>query len=152
MPSLRLSDSPGLSALSRVIIAGGSDDISAQDMIDWISPVLEGITDGLWLSAELNPSDRGQINVKLRNGRFARHLILCRLVARQRARPVLELMPAAGPTAVVMLNDHAPQVMTLLDGMASWLYIFEAEDPQLTPLMALLSDCATLESGLRKHA
>lgn len=136
---------PVLAAFSQVIVAGGSEDISAQDMLEWIAPVLEGIPDGLWLSCELVPSGGRILSVKIRSGRVARHLPLCRTIPRLKARAVLNLLPATGPAAVVLLNDHAAQIMTLLDGMASWLNLFEKTDPRLAPLLALLADCSTPE-------
>lgn len=152
MPISRLSVSTGPSALSQLILAGGSEDISANDMIEWIAPVLEGIAGGLWLSGEIIPSGDGLISLRFRSGQFARHLTLYRTIARPKARPVLDLLPSAQPTAVIMLNDHAPQIMTLLDGMASWLNLFDATDPRLSPLLGLLADCTTPETHLRKRA
>ena len=31
--------------------------------------------------------------------------------------------------------------MTLLDGMAAWLYLLEADDPAIAAVMGMLADC-----------
>ena len=39
----------------------------------------------------------------------------------------------------IVLNDHAAQVMALLDSMARWLGAYETGDPSLWPIISLLN-------------
>ena len=128
-------------ALGQIIIAGGCEDISPAEMLGWISPLLYGIADGQWLTCEITRGARGSLTARLRTGAMAPHLTLCHGIPRRHAARLQRLRPRPAPAAVVMLNDHAAQVMTLLDGMAAWLYLFEADDPAIAAVTAMLEDC-----------
>ena len=123
---------------SQLIIAGGDEEIGSADLIDWINPVLSGIPEGLWLTCEIVPAERGCLTARIRNGACVPHLALCCTIPKRHARPLSRLLPTA-PAAVILLNDHAAQVMALLDGLASWLNVFEAEDPALQPIVSVLT-------------
>jgi len=135
---IRLQNSP----FTQLIIAGGDDEIGPADLIDWIHPVLCGIPAGLWITCEIAPAGRGCLTLRIRNGAHVPHLSLCRTIPRRDAGPLSRLLPEA-PAAVILLNDHAAQVMTLLDGLARWLNVFEAEDPALAPIISMLTDRGT---------
>ncbi len=124
----------------QLIIAAGDEETSPAELIDWVHPVLCGTQGGLWLACEIAVAARGCLTVRIRSGQGAPHLALCRPVPRRLAKPVLGLLPAPPPIAVILLDEHAAQVMTLLDGMARWLNVFEAEDPCLAPIIRMLSD------------
>lgn len=128
-------------ALDQLIIAGSCEDISPADMLGWITPLLSGIAEGHWLTCEIERSGRWDMTARLRTGAMAQHLTLCRNISRPHAARLLRLRPSPAPAAVVMLNAHAAQVMTLLDGMAAWLYLFEADDPAIAAVTAMLADC-----------
>jgi len=128
---------------TQIILAGGEEDTTPSEMIDWILPVLAGIPAGLWLTCEITTAGRGCLTARMRSGTGTPHLALCSTVPRRLAKPVCRLLPAPPPSAVILLNDHAAQVMTLLDGMAAWLNLFEADDPALRPIIRLLSNSAT---------
>jgi hypothetical protein len=130
----RLQHSP----YSQLIIAGGDDEIGPADLIDWVYPVLCGIPAGRWLSCEIAAAEAGSLTALIRNGRHVPHLALCCTIPRRQALPLSRLLPGA-PAAVILLNDHAAQVMALLDGLASWLNVFEAVDPALLPIVSVLS-------------
>lgn len=127
---------------SQLIIAGGDEEVGSADLIDWINPVLCGIPRGLWLTCEISPAGRGCLTARIRNGAYVPHLTLCRTLPRRQARPLSRLLPASS-AAVILLNDHAAQVMALLDGLALWLNVFEAEDPALAPIISVLTTHAT---------
>ena len=129
------------SPFSQLIIAGGDEEIRPADLIDWVHPVLCGIPAGLWLTCEIAAAGRGCLTARIRNGAQVPHLALCCTIARRDAGPLRRLLPEA-PAAVILLNDHAAQVMTLLDGLARWLNVFEAGDPTLAPIVSLLTDSA----------
>ncbi len=124
---------------SQLIIAGGDEEVGPSDLIDWVHPVLCGIPAGLWITCEIAAAGRGCLTVQIRNGAHVPHLALCRTIARRDAGPLSRLLPEA-PAAVILLNDHAAQVMTLLDGLARWLNVFEAGDPALAPIVSILTD------------
>lgn len=124
----------------QIIIAGGDDEISPGDLIDWVHPVLCGIPAGLWLTCEIAAASRGCLTARIRSGRRVPHLALCCTIPRRHASPLCHLLPEAPPAAVILLNDHAAQVMTLLDGLARWLNVFETGDPTLAPIISMLSD------------
>jgi hypothetical protein len=132
---IRLQHSP----FSQLIVAGGDDDIGPADLIDWISPVLSGIPAGLWITCEIAAAGRGCLTARVRNGAHVPHLALCRTIARRDARHLVRLLPEV-PAAVILLNDHAAQVMALLDGLARWLNVFETGDPALAPIVSILTD------------
>lgn len=132
---------PSKPALGQLILAGGCEDISPADMLGWISPLLCGIGDGQWLTCEIARGGPGAMTAKLRTGAMAPHLTLCHTIPRLHATRLMRLKPRPAPAAVVMLNEHAAQVMTLLDGMAAWLYLFEADDPAIAAVTAMLADC-----------
>lgn len=123
----------------QLIIAGGGEDATPAELLDWVSPVLRGVEGGLWLSCEVNPGGRGTLSARMRNGAMAPHLALCASIPRGQARRLRRLLPKPAPFAVVLLNDHAAQVMALLDGMAMWLNVFEADDPSIIPILDMLA-------------
>lgn len=131
---------PAPALLSQMIIAGSSDDVSAQDMMGWISPILQGIPGRLWLSCVLAPSEGGVLSITLRSGWSAPYLSLHRSLPRQKARTIRQLLPDTSPAIAILVNEHAPQILTLLDGMAGWLNLFDTTDPALSPIMSLLAE------------
>jgi hypothetical protein len=134
---VRLQHTP----FSQLIIAGGDEDIGPADLIDWVHPVLNGIPAGLWLTCEIAETGRGCLTARIRSGADVPHLALCRTIPQREAMLLSRLLPEA-PAAVILLNDHAPQVMTLLDGLARWLNVFEAGDPALAPIISMLTEPA----------
>lgn len=126
---------------SQLIIAGGDDEIGPSDLIDWVYPVLCGVRSGEWISCEVAAASRGSLTTRIRKGAQWPHLALCRTIARRDADVLSRLLPDL-PAAVIMLGDHAAQVMTLLDGLAHWLNVFEAGDPALAPIVSLLTETA----------
>jgi hypothetical protein len=104
--------------------------------------VLCGIPAGLWLSCEIAEAGRGCLTARIRNGAHVKHLALCCTLPRRHAGPLRLLLPQV-PAAMILLNDHAPQVMALLDGLAGWLNLFEARDPALAPIVSVLTDYGT---------
>jgi hypothetical protein len=134
----RLQNSP----FTQLIIAGGDEEIGPSDLIDWVHPVLRGIPAGLWLTCEIAEAGRGCVTARIRNGAQVKHLALCCTIPRRHAGPLRRLLPQV-PAALILLNDHAPQVMALLDAVAGWLNVFEAGDPALAPIVSLLTDYGT---------
>jgi hypothetical protein len=126
----------------QVIIAGGDDEITPADLIDWVQPVLTGIPFGQWLTCELAPAGRGCLTTRIRRGAQVPHLALCSTIPRRQARLLCGLLPEAPPMAVILLNDHAGQAMALLDGLASWLNVYEADEPALAHIISLLINYA----------
>lgn len=139
-------------SLGQVIIAGSGEDISPADMLEWIAPVLCGIAQGQWLTCEISRAGRGALTTRLRSGAMAPHLSLCRTVPRRRARAIGRLLPKPGTAAVVMLNENAAQVMTLLDGMALWLNAFEADDPAIGPIIRMLTELGSAPATAPRRA
>jgi hypothetical protein len=127
---------------SQLIIAGGDEEIGPSDLIDWVHPVLCGIPAGLWLTCEIAEAGRGCLTARIRNGAQVKHLALCCTIPKRHAVPLCRLLPEV-PAAMILLNDHAPQVMALLDGLAGWLNLFEAGDPALAPIVSVLTDYGT---------
>ena len=136
-PALRKT----IGTFGQIIIAGGDEETSPAELFEWVHPVLAGIPAGLWLTCEITAAGRGCLTARIRRGTGAPHLALCCTVPLRHARPVCRLLPVPPPTAVILLNDHAAQVMTLLDGMAAWLNVFEIGDPAVKPIMTLLAAC-----------
>lgn len=141
----RMSPLPRVSPLptpssSQIIIAGGDDEITPGDLIDWIHPLLCGIPSGRWMTCEIAPADRGCLTARIRNGAKVPHLALCSTIPRKQAAALQLLMPEPPPLAVILVSDHAAQAMALLDGLASWLNVFEASEPALAPIVSLLNN------------
>jgi hypothetical protein len=141
----RLPHSP----LSQVIIAGGDEEIGPADLIDWVQPVLSGMASGSWTTCEIAYAGRGCLTARIRNSTHVPRLALCSTIPRRDARALWRLLPGA-PAAVILLDDHAAQVMTLLDGLARWLNVFEAAEPALAPIVGLLSDHAARPAQRRR--
>lgn len=131
--------SPAPRTFNQIILAGGDDDISPADLVDWVYPVLCGIPAGRWLTCEIASANRGSLTARMRSGWRVPHLALCCTIPHKHAQPLRRLIPEAPPLLVILLDDHAAQVMTLLDGMARWLNVFEAADPALAPIVSLLN-------------
>lgn len=143
----RMSLLPRVSTLStpplgQLIIAGGDDEITPADLIDWIHPLLCGIPSGLWMTCEIAAADRGCLTARIRNGAIVPHLALCSTIPRKQAAQLQRLLPEPPPLALILLSDHAAQAMALLDGLASWLNVFEAHEPAIAPIISLLNNPA----------
>ena len=135
----------------QIIIAGGDDEITPADLIDWIHPLLCGIPSGLWMTCEIAAADRGCLTARIRNGAHVPHLALCSTIPRKQAAVLQQLLPEPPPLAVILVSDHAAQAMALLDGLASWLNVFEAGEPALAPIISVLNNHAGMPAQ-RKRA
>ena len=45
--------------------------------------------------------------------------------------------PTASALAIIMLDDHASQVLMLMEGIANWLNMFETSQAELKPVVSL---------------
>lgn len=136
---------------SQIIIAGGDDDITPSDLIDWVHPVLAGSPPGEWFAAELALSGKDVLHMVCRCGREPAPTAALGGLSPEERLSLMHCLPQHD-VAVIMLERHGPQVMALLDNVARWLTVFDRDDPALTPLLWLLERfCTARAANLRNE-
>ena len=123
----------------QIIIAGGDEDVTSGELFEWVAPLLAGIPGGRWMSCQLEPGPGEELIAHLREGASGAVLSLPLGNHTAEAREILGQLPDAQSLTMIMLTDFASQAVTLLDGMAMWLNVFEADDPSIIPILDMLA-------------
>ena len=121
----------------QIIIAGGDEDVTSSELIVWIAPLLAGIPGGRWMSCQLDFGPGGEMLARLREGN-GRSLE----IALAGPQDFLGHLPEAQSLTMIMLDDFSSQAVTLLDGIARWLNIYETGAREVAPVVQMLSACA----------
>ncbi len=125
-------------AFEQVIIAGSDDDVSAEDLFEWVSPLLSGIPGGRWMSCQLDIRDDGQVLALYRHGGSGNAIRVTLEADEPMTRDLLRQLPAAQSVTVILLSDFSSQVVTLLDSVARWLNLYDIDEDGLGPVVRLL--------------
>lgn len=133
-------------AFDQVIIAGGDDDVSAEELFDWVAPLLAGIPGGRWMSCQLDTGDDGRLVALYRNGVTRTAVSISLDVDAPAIRSLLRQLPEARSVTVILLSDVASQAVMLLDSVARWLNIYDVDEESVAPVVRLLGSFHTVVS------
>ncbi len=125
-------------AYEQIIIAGGDEDVTSAELFDWISPLLAGIPGGKWMSCQLELGPEHEVLARFRQGGSDLVLNLSLDANAEATREVISNLPRAQSLTMVLLNDFASQAVTLLDGIARWLNIYELREREIAPVLKLI--------------
>lgn len=128
----------------QIIVAGGDEDVSTSDLLDWVDPILVGIPHGKWASCELEFQSDSVVFARFRTGMSEIEINTFADWTDEEVKMVASQIPGATSLAMVMLNDYTSQVMTLMDGVASWLSVFETSQNEMKPIVRLFDKLAAL--------
>lgn len=126
----------------QIIIAGSDEDVSTGEMLEWVYPVLAGIPNGRWSSCELEFHSQSEVFARYRSGNSSIELNLSTGWTAEDLAVFGSIIPGAPALALIMLDDYSSQVLTLMDGIAKWLNIFETSQHELKPVVALFERLA----------
>ena len=131
-------------AFEQVIIAGSDDEVSAEELFEWVAPLLSGIPGGRWMSCQLDIRDDGQVLALYRHGGSGNAIRVMLEAGEPMTRDLLRQLPAAQSVTVILLSDFSSQVVTLLDSVARWLNLYDIDEDGLGPVVRLLGGFQTL--------
>jgi hypothetical protein len=137
MPSTASFMTSDESPYQQIIIAGSDEDVSTGDLLEWVHPVLAGIPNGRWSSCELEFHSETEVFARYRSGSSSIELNLSTGWTAEDIASFAPVIPAASALAIIMLDDHASQVLMLMDGIANWLNMFETSQTELKPIVLL---------------
>ncbi len=126
-------------AYEQIIIAGGDEDVNAAELFDWVSPLLAGIPGGRWMSCQIEFGPGDQVFARYRDGGSGRVLNLALDGAAEETRALVSRLPRAQSLTMLLLNDFTSQAVTLLDGIARWMNIYETGEREIAPALRLLA-------------
>ena len=124
-------------AYEQIIIAGGDEDVSSTELFDWVSPLLAGIPGGRWMSCQIEFGPGDQAFARYRDGGSGEVLNLA--LAAEETRALVSRLPRAQSLTMLLLNDFTSQAVTLLDGIARWMNIYETGEREIAPALNLLA-------------
>jgi len=133
-------------AFEQIIIAGGDEDVTAGELFDWVAPLLAGIPQGRWMSCQLEFGPDGFVIANYRAGGSDTVVSVTIDSTAEATRMMLDQLPVASSMTMILLNDFSSQVVTLLDGIARWLNIYDVDEQALTPVLRLLGSFQTILS------
>lgn len=123
--------------VEQYIIAGGDEDMTANQMLEWIMPMLHGMPGHRWATCELEfegeeffaryRNSHSRVRYNYFDNWTKDELALCRL-----------LLPASTALAIIAIGSYSSQVFTLIDSVASWLGMFDPGRPEMRPIRRLM--------------
>jgi len=122
----------------QIIIAGGDDDVTSAEIFDWVSPLLAGIPGGRWMTCQIELGPENEVLARLRQGESDTIVNLSLDGTAETARDVFSQLPGALSFTMLLLNDFTSQAVTLLDGIARWLNIYELREREIAPVVRLI--------------
>ncbi|PZF75244.1 hypothetical protein DK847_19260 [Aestuariivirga litoralis] len=125
-------------AFDQVIIAGGDEDVTAQELFDWVAPLLAGIPGGRWMSCQIDIGEDGRVLAHYRHGGSPIAVSITLDAGAPMARDLLQQLPRAESVTMILLSDYASQAVMLLDSVARWLNIYDIDEDSLSPVVRLL--------------
>ena len=125
-------------AFDQAIIAGSDDDVSAEELFDWVAPLLAGIPGGRWMSCQLDIAEDGKVLAHYRHGGSGTAISVTLDACQPMTHDLLRQLPEARSVTVILLSDCSSQLVTLLDSVAGWLNIYDIDEDSLGPMVRLL--------------
>lgn len=125
-------------AFDQIIIAGSDEDVTAEELFDWVAPLLAGIPGGRWMSCQLDLAETGQVTAHYRSGASDTAVCIVLDAGTPMMRELLEHLPRAESVTMILLSDCSSQAVTLLDCVARWLNIYDIDEASLAPVVRLL--------------
>jgi hypothetical protein len=125
-------------AYEQIIIAGSDEDVTAEELFDWVAPLLAGIPGGRWMSCQLDLAVPGRVTAQYRSGASDTAVCVALDAATPMMREFLEQLPRAESVTMILLSDCSSQAVTLLDCVARWLNIYDIDEASLAPVVRLL--------------
>lgn len=125
-------------AFEQIIIAGGDEDVTADELFDWVAPLLAGIPGGRWMSCQFDIGENGDVLAHYRHGTSEMAVIINLDPQSPMTRELLNQLPKSQSVTMILLSDFGSQVITLLDSVARWLNIYDIDEASLTPVVKLL--------------
>jgi len=131
-------------AFEQIIIAGGDEDVTARELFEWVLPLLSGIPGGRWMSCQLEFASDGMVLAQYRNGGSDTVLSVTFDAGAEATRTITDHLPAAESMTMILLSEFSSQAVTLLDGIARWLNIYDIEERKVASVVRLLGDFQTM--------
>ncbi len=131
-------------AFEQIIIAGCDDDVTAREMFEWVSPLLAGIPNGRWMLCQLEYGSDGMVLAHYRDGGRSSVLSVTLDPGAAATHALTDQLPDAQSLTVILLSEFSSQAVTLLDGIARWLNIYDIEEHKVAPMLRLLGGIQTM--------
>lgn len=125
-------------AFEQIIIAGSDEDVTGDELFDWVAPLLAGIPGGRWMSCQLDFADAGKVTAQYRSGASESAVCIALDATTPLMRELLEQLPRAESVTMILLSDCSSQAVTLLDSVARWLSLHDIDEDGLAPVVRLL--------------
>jgi hypothetical protein len=126
--------------LDTAIIAGSDDDVTVDEMLDYIKPVLKGMDPGRWIACCFETQDGETLSVRVTTELGSLSPASYGFDQAKDLKEFRSDFPVAAGLVVVLLAQYAPQVYQLLDGVSGWLAMMEVSHPSLQPFVEILED------------
>lgn len=131
-------------AFEQIVIAGGDEDVTAEELFEWVSPLLAGIPGGRWMSCQFDIGEDGEVLAHYRHGASDMAVIISLDPQSPLTTDLLRQLPRSQSVTMILLSDFASQVITLLDSVARWLNIYDVDEESLAPVVNLLGGFQTI--------
>lgn len=128
-----------------VIIAVASEDMTSEDMITWISPLLKGMTKQSWSVCVFNLAIDNTVSAQIRTSFTKKSRVVHASWPGESASNLRRYVPSTEGLFVIFLNDSVSQVFTLLDAVADWLCIMETNQQEVRDLCQLVEEASGAE-------
>ena len=139
MTAMTCSILPG-SKEEQLIIAGGDEDVSSDELLEWVSPLLAGIPQGRWATCQIDWATPTDVLARFRCGRNAGEFHFHAAWTAEEVQLIKSEVPSVDALALVVVETHSSQVITLLDSVASWLNLYEADNAAIAPFVKLFGE------------
>lgn len=125
-------------AFEQVIIAGSDDDVTADELFDWVAPLLASIPGGRWMSCQIDIGTDDRVQACYRTGTSRVAVSITLDATAPPMRDLLCQLPRAESVTVILLSDFSSQAVMLLDSVARWLNIYDIDEDSLAPVVRLM--------------
>lgn len=131
-------------AFDQMIIAGSDEDVTAEELFNWVAPLLAGIPDGRWMSCQFDAAEDGRLFAHYRHGASNTAVCVALDADAPLTRDLLRHLPEADSVTMLLLSDFSSQAVMLLDSVARWLSIYDIDEDSLAPVVRLLGSFQSL--------
>lgn len=117
--------------------------MSCRDMLDWIRPLLSGISKRDWSAFAIAIDGERAVTARVHFNSPRKYRIIHAQWTQEQVASVRELVPSTDDMLVICLNDCVSQMFTLLDAVASWLRFVDVSDAGARTMCELATMAAT---------